>query len=58
MYVFQFDLPYNEMTSDIPKEYSIKIPSGEVENKYVFASNQHGGMLADPCVIDSGEAYF
>ncbi|KAJ2960513.1 hypothetical protein NQZ79_g4121 [Umbelopsis isabellina] len=35
-------LPDNEMTSDIPKEYSIKIPSGEVENKYVFASNQHG----------------
>jgi hypothetical protein len=46
------------MTSDIPKEYSIKIPSGEVENKYVFASNQHGGMLADPWVIDSGKEYF
>ncbi|GAB5589447.1 hypothetical protein Unana1_04347 [Umbelopsis nana] len=35
-------LPENEMTADIPKEYSIKIPSGEVENKYVFASNSHG----------------
>jgi hypothetical protein len=31
------------MTSDIPKEYSIKIPAGEVENKYVFGSNDHGG---------------
>ncbi|CAO3683672.1 unnamed protein product [Umbelopsis ramanniana] len=35
-------LPENEMTSDIPKEYSIKIPAGEVENKYVFGSNDHG----------------
>ncbi|KAH8555819.1 transcription initiation factor IIF, beta subunit-domain-containing protein [Umbelopsis sp. PMI_123] len=35
-------LPDNEMTSDIPKEYSIKIPAGEVENKYVFGSNEHG----------------
>jgi len=35
-------LPENEETADIPKEYSIKIPSGEVENKYVFASNRHG----------------
>ncbi|KAG2172487.1 hypothetical protein INT44_006660 [Umbelopsis vinacea] len=35
-------LPDNEMTSDIPKEYSIKIPAGEVENKYVFGSNDHG----------------
>ncbi|KAI9488212.1 transcription initiation factor IIF, beta subunit-domain-containing protein [Zychaea mexicana] len=34
-------LPENE-TDNIPREYSIHIPQGEVMNKYVFTQGEHG----------------
>ncbi|KAL0092662.1 transcription initiation factor IIF, beta subunit-domain-containing protein [Phycomyces blakesleeanus] len=36
-------LPENEVTENIPREYSISILPGEVTNKFVFTESEHGG---------------
>ncbi|KAI9301649.1 transcription initiation factor IIF, beta subunit-domain-containing protein [Cunninghamella echinulata] len=45
IYSHAISLILPEEVKDIPKEYTIKITPGEVNNRYIFTENENGGNL-------------